>query len=279
MEMELNRLVDYFSTVSFKVMGVHHYTKGAGRSGSQMSAPFPVLVFPLAGKASFTFNGTPYILSPGNIVHGGANMRLEKAVLGRRRWEYIIVFYKPLSLEPEGMCMSDIHFELSTGASPRLTELLWRLWKAYNHPDSLSLFRTEMLFRCVLEEVFVCTSGRLGGDAKDLYDRVSTYIRDHFTEPLTVRWLAEQHGVNENRLFYIFNKHAGIGPGDYLTSYRLNRAKEMLITGDANVSDVAKSTGYPDPLYFSRMFRKKFGMSPSLLREQFRTEHRVLVPK
>lgn len=87
---------------------------------------------------------------------------------------------------------------------------------------------------------------------------------------LTVRELAEQNEVNENRLYYVFNKYADIGPGDYLMMYRLNRAKELLITGDAPIGRVAKSVGYPDALYFSRTFNKQFGLSPSALRKQFR---------
>ena len=89
-------------------------------------------------------------------------------------------------------------------------------------------------------------------------------------DALTVRGLAAQSGVNENRLFYVFSKFAGMGPGDYLIACRLNRAKELLITGDGPVSEVAKSVGYSDALYFSRMFRDRFGVPPSTLREKFR---------
>ncbi len=272
MNVEHGDLINYFSNVSYKVMGVHHHTKGAGCSHTQMSAPFPVFVFPLAGKARFSFNGTPYILSLGTVVHGGANMTLDKLVLGKSRWEYIIVFYEAVTPEPDNMRMGDMHFELSTGNSPRLTELLWRLWRAYAHPDTLSVLRSDMLFRCVLEEMFVCSGGRMSGDAKELFDQVSLYIQEHYTDQLSVRDMAERYGVNENRLFYIFSKYTGAGPGEYLTAYRLNRARDMLITSDANVSEIACSTGYTDPLYFSRMFRKRFGASPSAIRERFRKD-------
>ena len=89
-------------------------------------------------------------------------------------------------------------------------------------------------------------------------------------DSLTVRGLAEQNEVTENRLFYVFSKYAGMGPGDYLIACRLNRAKELLTTIGASVSEVAKSVGYSDPLYFSRSFRKRFKMSPSEFREKFR---------
>ena len=47
---------------------------------------------------------------------------------------------------------------------------------------------------------------------------------------LSVNSLARQNEVNENRLFYVFQKYAGMGPADYLRTYRLNRARELLVT-------------------------------------------------
>lgn len=269
MEIELNRLVHYFAETSFRVVGVHHYSIKAGASHSQMTAPVPGFVFPVSGRAQFQFNGVPYTAHYGNVIHGGPDMYLEKRVLGGEKWEYISVFYDTDFSASKEFSPRNMHFELVTGQSSRLMDLLWRLWRAYNQPGAISAFRTEMLFRCALEEVFVCANSRQSDGSQGLFDQVSSYIHEHYMDGLTVRGLAEQSGVNENRLFYVFSKYSGMGPGDYLTAYRLNRAKELLVTSDAPVGDVAKSSGYPDPLYFSRIFRKRFGVSPSGLREMF----------
>lgn len=270
MEIELNRLVEQFSNTSFRVRGVYHYTIKPGTAGWQKSMPYPGFIFPMGGQAQFHFNGTPYLAGVGNVVHGGADMRLDKRVVGNSKWKYISVLYDIYGSEREDICLSDTHFEFATGQSSRLTELLWSLWKASNQPGALPAFRTETLFRCVLEETFTCARNQTSGSARTLFEQVSSYIHDHYMDTLTVRALAEQSGVNENRLFYVFCKYAGMGPGDYLMIYRLNRAKELLVVGNAPVNQVAKSVGYTDPLYFSRIFRKRFGIPPSVLREKFR---------
>lgn len=270
MEINLNKLVEHFTNSSFRVKGVYHYKVEPGMSGWQKAAPFPGFIFPLEGDAQYHFDGTPYLASMGKVIHGGANMRLDKRVIGNTKWAYISVMYDIHVPESKEKSLSEAHFEITTGESPRMTELLWRLWRAFNQPGAIPAFQTETLFRCVLEEVFVCARNQTNYGAQALFEKVSSYIRDYYMDTLTVRELAEQNGVNENRLFYVFKKYAGMGPSDYLMAYRLNRAKELLITGDAPVGEVARSVGYSDALHFSRTFRKRFDISPSRFREKFR---------
>ncbi|MGD9807168.1 MAG: helix-turn-helix transcriptional regulator [Deferribacterales bacterium] len=269
MDIELNQLVRCFTENHFRLKGVHHFVVEPGTKGWQRTSPFPGFIFPLSGRAEFCFNGTPYIAYPGNVIHGGGDMSLDKRVLGSGKWELIFVPYEFLSSDSE-INPANLHFELKTGQSRKLTELLWKIWKASDQPGALSSFRCEMLFRCILEEVFMCVNRPQSEDAQELFESVSAFIHENYMNEITVSGLAEQNGVNENRLFYVFSKHAGMGPGDYLTAYRLNRAKELLITTDSPIGEVASRTGYFDPLYFSRIFRKRFGFSPSAVREQYR---------
>lgn len=263
MEVDLNRLITHFASALFKVHGVYRYAIQPGTQGSEHCAPYAGIIFPLSGKALYHFNGTPYLAQAGNIVLGGANMQLDKRVIGNTNWEYICVLYQVHSPEEDGICLSKLHTELQLGHSPRLTELLHRLWNIANQPGGLPAFQKEMLFRCILEEVFVCARNRAEKGAGMLFEKVSSYIHEHYMDNLSIHELAQQHDVNENQLYYVFQKCAGMGAGQYLTTYRLNRAHEMLITGSSTVKEISASVGYSDALYFSRSFRKHFGMSPS----------------
>lgn len=64
----------------------------------------------------------------------------------------------------------------------------------------------------------------------------------------------------------LFKKEMGVTPHRYLNDLRMNTAAAMFeksYLGDANVSEVSRRCGFQEPLYFSRMFKKKFGLSPS----------------
>lgn len=68
----------------------------------------------------------------------------------------------------------------------------------------------------------------------------------------------------------LFRKAFDITPVAYRTQIRLNRARELLVTTQNNVSQIAYSVGFTDPLYFSRLFRSAFGVNPSSLIEKSR---------
>jgi transcriptional regulator GlxA family with amidase domain len=59
-------------------------------------------------------------------------------------------------------------------------------------------------------------------------------------------------------------------PVAYRTALRLARARELLATTAMNVGAVARATGFADPLYFSRAFRRRFGISPREMLRNFR---------
>ncbi|MPM11519.1 HTH-type transcriptional activator RhaS [bioreactor metagenome] len=270
MEIELDRLVEHFTNISYRVAGVYHYTIEPGSSGRQKTSEFPGFIFPIGGRAQYHFDGTPYTAGRGKIVHGGADMILDKLVVGDTKWEYISVIYEIKGFEPAEISLPETHFEIVTGQNQHMTELLRRLHKTFSEPGSISAFQTEVLFRRVLEAAFVSARNQTNHGACPLYEHVTSYIQEHYMNDLSVRELAEQNGANENRLFYVFKKYTGMGPGEYLLQYRLNRAKELLITGDTAVGEIARSVGYDDPLYFSRIFKQRFGLPPSQLRAKFR---------
>ncbi|MDF2921564.1 MAG: AraC family transcriptional regulator [Paenibacillaceae bacterium] len=270
MKAELSQLVDYYTGAALQVLGVYHYRIPPKQSGRMSTAPFPGFIFPLSGRAHFVFEGSPYTAGVGNVIHGGANMRLDKNVIGNVPWQYILVLYQIRKPEPVGSELEKSHFQLETGESPRLAELLQRLWQKSSQPGAIATFQTETLFRSVLEEVFICSGNQTGGSDRLLFQQASDYIHQYYMDPLTIRGLARLHHVNENRLFYVFNKYAGMGPGDYLMLHRLNRARELLVTGDAPIIRVAGSVGYADPYHFSKIFKNRYGLPPSLFRQQFR---------
>lgn len=82
---------------------------------------------------------------------------------------------------------------------------------------------------------------------------------------LGVKTLAAQMGISEKQLYRRIKEITGSTVVDYLKSYRLNKAKEILSQGQFSVKEVAYMTGFTSPSYFSRCFTEKFGVSPSKL--------------
>ena len=98
------------------------------------------------------------------------------------------------------------------------------------------------------------------------------YFHQNYDRPLA-RWeIAAAIGVSEDYLSRVFRRELGISPWDYLNRYRIMQAVERLRhTGD-DVARVAHQVGFKDSAYFSRVFRKVTGSSPSAYREQAAAE-------
>ncbi|MFC9777278.1 helix-turn-helix domain-containing protein [Paenibacillus chitinolyticus] len=270
MKIDVNQLAEHLAHTPFQVQGVYRYARNPGVPHADYTDSFPGFVFPLTGKIQFQFNGTPYIFTPGKVVHGGAKMKLSQKVFGKTDWEYILVLYRICNSELKESSFLHQHFELLTGQSPRIIELIMRLWHVYNQRGGISMFQTEMLFRDVLNEALLCVGNRQNScETHTLFERVSNYMQEYYDQSLTIASLAEQNNVNRNRLSYVFRTHAGMGPAEYLLKYRLNMAQRMLFTSDAPVQQIAQAVGIADPFYFSRVFKKQFGISPTKYREKF----------
>lgn len=270
MKVDVNQLAAHFAHIPFQVEGIYRYARNPGVPHADYTDSFPGFVFPLTGKIQFQFDGTPYIFSPGKVVHGGAKMKLDQTVFNKNDWEYILVLYRICSSDLEESSFSHQHFELSTGQSPRLIELIMRLWYVYNQHGGISRFQTEMLFRDVLNETLLCVDHRQKScESVVLFERVSAYIQKYYDQSLTIASLAEQNNVNRNRLSYVFRRHAGMGPAEYILKYRIKIAEQMLLANDASVQQIAETVGIADPYYFSRVFKKQNGVSPTAYRQRF----------
>lgn len=95
---------------------------------------------------------------------------------------------------------------------------------------------------------------------------VQEYIREHLGAPMRLSDLAKRSGLSTSHFTALFRKATGNSVIDYVKRLRSARARELLLTTDRPVSDIAAEVGYTDPFYFSRQFRAVNGVSPTAFR-------------
>ena len=99
-------------------------------------------------------------------------------------------------------------------------------------------------------------------------DKIKRYIEYRYVEDVKVSELAEHCGLNRSYMTKCFTEDTGVSPKEYLMQYRMTKAKELLAGAELPISNVAYAVGYSDPLAFSKMFKKREGMSPLEYREK-----------
>lgn len=103
-------------------------------------------------------------------------------------------------------------------------------------------------------------NGKLG-KAKD-------YIDEHYHHPLTLEEVAEYVGISPCYFSKLFKDRFGMTFIDYVTDVRIARAKKEMADPNKSLKEICFLVGYNDPNYFSRVFKKHTGMSPSEYRKK-----------
>lgn len=98
--------------------------------------------------------------------------------------------------------------------------------------------------------------------------KMMQFIWDHFHEKITLDDIAASANISKSAALRCFRSEMQTSPVGYLNNFRLNRAKELLLTSHSTVSEIAVSVGFDNVGYFDRVFRRTFGLTPKQFAKQ-----------
>lgn len=103
-------------------------------------------------------------------------------------------------------------------------------------------------------------------------DQAVQYFQEHYNQPLSIKEYAAAHNLSEGWFIQNFKQYTNSTPAQYLLSLRIHNAKVLLESTNYNVTEISNIIGYENPLYFSRIFKKQTGFSPSEYRKKIFSE-------
>ena len=92
---------------------------------------------------------------------------------------------------------------------------------------------------------------------------VQQYLNANYPHTITMEMLAGIAHISPNYLTQLFRHHLGITPSGYLKTLRMEAARQLLLTTDISIKDIAARVGYNDHLYFRRLFKLDNQTTPS----------------
>jgi len=98
--------------------------------------------------------------------------------------------------------------------------------------------------------------------------KLLAYIDEHYAEALSLTGLGKHFHFNPSYLSSYFTAHNKEGFSEYLNKIRVAKAEELLRDGGLSISEISGQVGYSDPGYFTKVFKKQTGFSPSQYRRQ-----------
>lgn len=140
-----------------------------------------------------------------------------------------------------------------------------------NHGDEtpFHLIGHLYLFLDALTRSVSSTRMNHSGKLSDFYIREAiNYIEQNFPYEISIEDIAKHCGINRSYFGKIFHESVGKTPQEFLISYRMMKATELLKMTDLSIADIGNAVGYPNQLHFSRAFKNIYGISPRNWRNQ-----------
>lgn len=109
-----------------------------------------------------------------------------------------------------------------------------------------------------------------GSEHKKVIRSVIEIVEQYYQEDISLQSIAEEVYLSPSYLSYLFKKEVGVSLIKYITMTRLDKAKELLLSGNMKISDIAAKVGYQNYSYFNITFKNNVGVSPAQFREHGR---------
>lgn len=234
----------FFGPASREYYLIHFIISGSG-------------IFERAGKRYTLSKDSLFLISPYELTFYKAD--------NENPWEYIWIGFNGSSA-PDLLKNSGFSDGICTMHMPSLRNTFLSMKDAENMQRSSELYLCGKIFEffSYVSEEFSQTQK---GSSTSVYcKRAKDYIMANYASQLSVESIANMLGIDRRYLCRIFNKHTGNTPQNFIVNYRLEKAALLLSKYGYTVAEAGRSTGYDDIYNFSKMFKKKYGIPPSLYR-------------
>ena len=104
---------------------------------------------------------------------------------------------------------------------------------------------------------------RIGSDMLNEIEKATHFFNENYNQEISIEEYAQKHHMSSCWFIRSFKQIVKTTPMQYIVSMRITNAMNLMDNTDYNISQVAAAVGYDNPLYFSRLFNKYTGMSPS----------------
>lgn len=187
-------------------------------------------------------------------------------------WAYAEAFrrrYPDVNLQPEQMVTEDGHILCSGGGAAWKDLGLYLTERFLGRDEALNLARTF-----VLELNHDARQPQLSWRTRAYHQdeevrRIQQWLHDHLAEPVRVEALAARFNMSARTLTRRFQRALGDTPLGYLQTIRLEQAKTLLVETLDPISAITHAVGYEDISSFTKLFRRKTGMTPRDYRSRF----------
>ena len=215
----------------------------------------------LSGKGHFIINGKKYELSRGWVFLIRPHELHYYQADQHDPWNYTWIGFKGQQAAP----LIDRVFQGNNRDvfyTPQLEYLFTSMWEAKDMQHCSEIFLCSKLYEFITRLSIKTVAENVHTSSTLYVTRAKDYFKANYSNPISIDNVAKVLGIDRRYFCRIFKKHTNKTPQEYLIDLRLEKAAQLLTQYDFTPGEAARSTGYPDIFNFSKMFKKKYGISP-----------------
>ena len=234
--------------------------------------PHYLIHFILSGKGRFSIRDKEYTLEPGyGFLIPPEELAFYQAD-ERDPWTYVWVGSSGILAESTvksmGLSLSNPIFKSERGEE--LYEAVKDMMEHNTYGISNDLRRNGQLhlFLSIISESVPIEKKNESDSADNYVRRAVEFIQGNYCNPIKVTDVADYVCINRSYLYTLFRNGTGMSPQQFLTTFRITKATELLQLTELPIESIALSCGYTDPLVFTKAFKQMKKMSPSVYRKE-----------
>ncbi|MBR2432227.1 MAG: helix-turn-helix transcriptional regulator [Clostridia bacterium] len=250
---------------------IFYFESAENTSETKIHAHFhdmPEIYYLTEGRCNYFIDNKSYQLRAGDIVFIPQGVIHNTNYISKTHSRLLInCSEKLIPTSVRGFMSNEIHVYKCGSAREDIDAIFKRIKQEYNISDG---FSDEALNSCLayllvrIARLSEKSTDQESGAEKSCSEKAVEYVRENYTNKVTLTDAAKFCSVSSEHLSRCFKKQTGVGFNEYLCLFRLNKAEAMLINQPGvSVADIAYRCGFNDSNYFSNLFKKVYGMSPT----------------
>lgn len=177
--------------------------------------------------------------------------------------------YPQVHLVPEQLITTDGRIFCSGGGTAWFDMGLYLIELYIDHETAIESAKAMVLDAGRASQLTYFASNQNKYHNDDAIRSIQEWIDEHHAEDFSLAWLAEEKAMSPRTLIRRFKSATGESPLAYLQTVRIEMAKRLLETSKQTIAEITQNIGYEDVSSFSKMFKRKVGLSPREYRGRF----------
>ena len=257
------RIVSNLSVMAFGYQESAYFNMGIGPE----SRGFHALHYVLSGCGYFTINGITYTLKQGDLFLVPAGVEIHYYPEKDDPWDYIWIsfsgFQAKYLLELANLTeQRPVYHPVSDLVKKRMEELL-AISKDFAYAELSALAVLYHVLAALMDDQQISSPPKKNCREEYVY-KAMEYIKEHYCESdLSLPEISRHMNLSLNYLSAVFKEQTGQTIIHYINSLRMAHACKLLESGQNTIQDIAFCSGFSDAHYFSKLFKKYIGTTPS----------------